>query len=163
MLNHLSVLVAEDQTFIALDLALAVEDAGGKVVGPAASCAEALSLLENGTVAAAILDFNLVDGESSPLVEALVSLDVPFIIHTAVDLPPSLAARFPNLVVRIKPCPAASLVAQLEILLVEHGHAVEGAARLHVISKRYEALKNEPPLLDEVPGFVDESLPELGA
>ncbi|WP_425989189.1 hypothetical protein [Brevundimonas sp. TWP2-3-2] len=134
MLNHLSVLVAEDQPFIALDLALAVEDAGGKVVGPAASCAEALSLLANGTVAAAILDFNLVDGESSPLVEALVSLDVPFIVHTAVDLPTALAARFSDLVVRIKPCPAASLVAELEILLVQHERAVGAAvaASLHL-------------------------------
>ena len=128
MLNHVSVLVAEDQPFIALDLALAVEDCGGKVVGPAASCEEALALLANGTVAAAILDVNLVDRESSPLVEALVSLDVPFIVHTAVDLPPALAARFSDLVVRIKPCPAASLVAQLEVLLVQHERAVGAAA-----------------------------------
>ena len=128
MLNHVSVLVAEDKPFIALDLALAIEDAGGKVVGPAASCEEALALLANETVAAAILDVNLVDGECSPLVEALVSLDVPFIVHTAVDLPPALAARFSALVVRIKPCPAASLVAQLEILLVEHERAVGAGA-----------------------------------
>ncbi|WP_426043071.1 hypothetical protein, partial [Brevundimonas sp. TWP2-3-4b1] len=86
------------------------------------------------TVAAAILDFNLVDGESSPLVEALVSLDVPFIVHTAVDLPTALAARFSDLVVRIKPCPAASLVAELEILLVQHERAVGAAvaASLHL-------------------------------
>ena len=134
MLNHVSVLVAEDQPFIALDLALAVEDAGGKVVGPAASCEEALALLANGTVAAAILDVNLVDGDCSLLVEALVSLDVPFIFHTAVDLPPALAARFSDLVVRFKPCPAASLVAELEILLVQHERAVGAAvaASLHL-------------------------------
>ena len=120
MLSHVSVLVAEDQPFIALDLALAVEDAGGKVVGPAASCEEALALLSNGTVAAAILDINLVDGDSSPLVEILVGRGVPFIVHTAVDLPPTLAARFSGLVVQIKPCPAANLVAQLVSLLAEH-------------------------------------------
>jgi len=50
LLNHESVLVAEDQFFIALDLALAVEDAGGKVVGPAASCEEALTFLATGIV-----------------------------------------------------------------------------------------------------------------
>ncbi|WP_426000292.1 hypothetical protein [Caulobacter sp. DWR1-3-2b1] len=33
LLNHVSVLVAEDQPFIALDLALAVEDPDGNVVG----------------------------------------------------------------------------------------------------------------------------------
>jgi hypothetical protein len=66
LLNHVSVLVAEDQPFIALDLALAVEDAGGKVVGPAASCEEALALLATGIVGAAILDVNLVDGAVRP-------------------------------------------------------------------------------------------------
>ena len=120
MLNHVSVLVAEDQPFIALDLALAVADAGGKVVGPAASCEEALALLATGTVVAAILDVNLVDGDCSALVEVLVGLRVPFIIHTAVDLPRALATRFSDLVVQIKPCPAAILVARLEKLLVDN-------------------------------------------
>jgi DNA-binding response OmpR family regulator len=120
LLNHVSVLVAEDQPFIALDLALAVEDAGGKVVGPAASCEEALTLLATGIVGAAILDVNLVDGDCSAVVEVLVGLDVPFIVHTAVDLPPALETRFSGLVVQIKPCPATILVAQLEILLAEH-------------------------------------------
>ena len=117
MLNHVSVLVAEDQPFIALDLALAVEDAGGKVVGPAASCEEALAFLATGIVGAAVLDVNLVDGDCSSLVEVLVGLDVPFIVHTAVVLPPALTARYSGLVVQIKPCPAPILVAQLENLL----------------------------------------------
>ena len=124
MLNHLSVLVAEDQPFIALDLALAVEDADGEVVGPAASGEEALALLATGSVGTAILDVNLVDGDCSAVVEALVGLDIPFIVHTAVGLPAALAARFSGLVVQIKPCPAARLVARLEILLADHQRAV---------------------------------------
>ncbi len=103
--------------------AASVEDAGGKVVGPAASCKEALAFLAAGIVSAAILDVNLVDGDCSPLVDALVGREVPFIVHTAVEVPPDLSTRFSGLVVWIKPCPAASLVAQLEILLAE------GAAR----------------------------------
>jgi len=126
-----SVLVAEDQPFIAMDLALAVEDAGGKVVGPAASCEEALVFLASGIVGAAVLDVNLVDGDCSGLVEVLVGLDVPFIVHTAVDLPPALAARFSGLVVQIKPCPAATLVARLEILLAEHKRAIAAAPASH--------------------------------
>lgn len=124
MLNHLSVLVAEDQPFIALDLALAVEDAGGKVVGPAASCEEALAFLAAGIVDAAIVDLNLVDGDSSAVVEVLVGLDIPFIVQTAVELPPALAARFSGLVVQIKPFPAATLVARLEVLLAKHERPV---------------------------------------
>ena len=127
MLNQVSVLVAEDQPFIAMDLALAVEDVGGKVVGPAASGEEALAFLATEIVGAAILDVNLVDGDCSAVVEVLVGLDVPFIVHTAVDLPPALATRFSGLVVQLKPCPAATLVAQLEILLAEHERAVATA------------------------------------
>lgn len=119
MLNGASVLVAEDEPFIALDLAFAIEDAGGIVVGPAATGEEALALVGSVTVTAAILDVNLVDGDCSRLVEVLLSLDIPFIIHTAVDLPPALSTRFSGLVVQIKPCPAANLVAQLETLLAE--------------------------------------------
>lgn len=124
MLNDVSVLVAEDQPFIALDLSLAIEDAGGKVVGPAVSCEEALTLLSTNRVSAAILDVNLIDGDSSAVMEVLVDRGIPFIVHTAVDLPPSLATRFSDLVVRIKPCPAASLVAQLETLLAGQVRAV---------------------------------------
>ncbi len=124
MLKHVSVLVAEDQTFIALDLAFAVEDAGGKVVGPAASCEAAMTLLSNEIVGAAILDVNSVDGDCSALVEVLVDLCVPFIIHTAVDLPTALSTRFSGLVVQIKPCAPAILVARLESLLAGRERAV---------------------------------------
>lgn len=120
MLNLISVLVAEDEPFIALDLALAVEDAGGTVIGPTASVIEALDFLATGTVGAAILDVNLVDGDCSALVEMLSGVDLPFILHTAVDLPPALAARFPGMVVQMKPCPAQSLVARLERVIAEH-------------------------------------------
>jgi len=119
MLNGALVLVAEDQPFIALDLAFAIEDAGGIVVGPAATSEEALALVGTATVTAAILDVNLVDGDCSRVVEVLLSLDFPFIIHTAVELPPAFSARFSGLVVQIKPCPAANLVTLLETLLAE--------------------------------------------
>ena len=114
MLNRSAILIAEDQPFIALDLALAVEDADGEVVGPAASIKEALALLESRPVVAAILDVNLVDGDISPVVEYLMEHGVPLILQTGVGLPEDLAARFPNLVVRIKPTRAAVIVAQLE-------------------------------------------------
>ena len=124
LLKHVSVLVAEDEPFIALDLALAVADAGGNVVGPAASCDEAMTFLSTGIVGAAILDVNLVDGDCSALMDVLVDLCVPFIIHTAVDLPPALTTRFSGLAVQIKPCPPAKLVARLESLLAGHERAV---------------------------------------
>ena len=121
MLNGAPVLVAEDQTFIALDLALAIEDAGGKVVGPAASVAEALDLLATTDVAAAILDVDLVGGDCSAVVEVLASRHIPTIVQTGLELPPALAARFPGLTVHNKPYSAATLIAQLEAMIDSGG------------------------------------------
>ena len=117
LLNNALVLIAEDEPFIALDLALVIEDAGGMVVGPAASVEEALALIGAQTVAAAILDVNLGAQDISPVAEILLGLRIPVILQTGVGAPPDLAARFPDLIVHIKPCVAARLVAQLETLI----------------------------------------------
>ena len=45
-LAGLKVLIVEDEPFIALDLAFAVEEAGGIPLGPAPSVAQALKLIE---------------------------------------------------------------------------------------------------------------------
>ena len=117
MLNGALILVAEDEPFIALDVALAIEDAGGEVAGPAASVEEALALIESLPIVAAILDVNLVDGDISPVAERLITAGIPIILQTGIGLPPKLAARFPDLQVTIKPCAAATLVTQLEALI----------------------------------------------
>ena len=117
MLNRALVLVAEDQPFIALDVALAIEDADGVVAGPAASVRECLALIESQPIVAAILDVNLTDGDISPVAEALILAGIPMIVQTGIGLPARLAARFPELVVQIKPCVAAALVVQLEALI----------------------------------------------
>ncbi len=117
MLTDALVLVAEDEPFIALDLALAIEDAGGEVIGPAASVEEALALINSRAVTAAILDVNLADQNIAPVAEILLELEIPVILQTGVEAPPELVARFPDLVVHIKPCVAAELVAELVALI----------------------------------------------
>lgn len=122
MLTGTLVLVAEDQVFIALDLALAVEDAGGEVAGPAASIKHALELIKTRPIAAAILDSNLTDGDITPVATLLIEAGIPIIIQSGVGLTPELAARYPHLVVRIKPYIAADLVAELAALVHEKRH-----------------------------------------
>lgn len=118
MLNRQAILVAEDEPYIALNLALAIEDAGGLVVGPAASVEEALDLLERTEVVGAILDVNLSDGDITPVVITLAERGVPTILQTGIGLPPALATQFPALVVHIKPCTPAHLISELTKLLV---------------------------------------------
>ena len=122
-LDRALVLVAEDEPFIALDVALAIEDAGGQVVGPAASVREALALIAARPVAAAILDVNLMDGDITPVADILIRAGIPMILQTGIGLPPLLLARFPGLQVQIKPCVAAVLVRQLVVLIASRGLA----------------------------------------
>ena len=124
MLNRALILIAEDEPFIALDLALAIEDVGGTVVGPAATVEEALALIDGQTVEAAILDVNLGAQDISPVAEILLTLNIPVILQTGVEAPPELVARFPDLIVHIKPCVAANLVAQLVTLVANRPSAL---------------------------------------
>lgn len=127
MLNRAAILVAEDEPWIALDVAMAIQDAGGEVVGPVASVREALVLLATRPVDAAILDVNLIDRDVTPVVEHLLSLGVPLILQTGVGLPALLKARFPALVVHTKPCVAAELVTQLVHLMSQRGAGAQAA------------------------------------
>jgi len=133
LLDHASILVAENEPFIALDLALAIEDAGGVVVGPAASCQEALALLATTVVVAAILDLDLLDGDCSAVVERLVGAGVPVILQTGGQIPPTLTARFPGVVVQIKPFVAANLIARLEVVISNHQERGVAAANSLII------------------------------
>lgn len=125
VLNGALVLLAQDEPFIALDLALAIEDAGGEVVGPAASVTEALALIEARPIVAAILDVNLIDGDITPVAEVVLRLGLPVLLQSGIGLPPELAARFPNLTVHTNPYVAAQLVAQLADLILDQQRATQ--------------------------------------
>jgi CheY-like chemotaxis protein len=117
LLDKSAILVVEDEPFIALDLAATVMDAGGEVVGPAGSVQEALALLDACAVDGAILDVNLSGRDSCPVAERLIASGVPLIFHTSRGLPLEFSARFPNLIVHLKPLIAEVLVPQLARLI----------------------------------------------
>jgi DNA-binding response OmpR family regulator len=58
------VLIVEDEIFIAAELEDTVRDAGAQVIGPAMSAPDALRLIENQHITAAILDVRLGDHDS---------------------------------------------------------------------------------------------------
>lgn len=92
-------------------------DAGGEVVRPAGSAKEALALLDAHSVDAAILDVNLSDRDICPVAERLLASGVALIFHTNSGLPLALSARFPDLIVHLKPLIADVLVPQLARLI----------------------------------------------
>lgn len=109
MLRGARILICEDEPFIALDLAMSVRDADGIVAGPAASVWQAKPLLD-GTIAAAILDVHLVDGDITPIAEYLLQHEVPVVFQTAVGLPRALQEKYPGLTVFQKPTASHKLV-----------------------------------------------------
>jgi CheY-like chemotaxis protein len=111
------ILICEDEPFIALDLAVSVEDAGGEVIGPASSVREAMALLEGTTVSGAILDVHLIDRDVTPVAETLLERGVPVIVQTGVGLPPELKERYPTLPVLLKPVFSERIVRQLSGLI----------------------------------------------
>jgi CheY-like chemotaxis protein len=111
------VFIAEDEPFIAFDLAATVEDAGGVVVGPAATVKEALALLQTHHVDAAILDVNLSDRDICPVAELLIARGVPVIFHTGLGIPEELSSKFSNLIVHLKPLVPEQLIRQLAALI----------------------------------------------
>ena len=106
------VLIVEDEPIIAMDLAQAVESAGGVVIGPAATLAQALALIHASVLEAAILDANLPDGHIGPVLESLRQ-HVAVVIHSGVGLPQEVKERFPHVPVYFKPTSAEILTKRL--------------------------------------------------
>ncbi len=117
MLNQVSVLIVEDEPFIALDLAAAVKEARGNVIGPAGSVHEALMLIEQHLVQAAILDVTLSDRDVTPVAELLIERGVPVIFYSGLTLPGALRERYPSACVYRKPAPPVQLLNKLVALM----------------------------------------------
>ena len=71
-------LVAEDEALIAMGLAADCDDAGLEIVGPFASCAQALDWVEEHTPDIALLDVRLKDGPCTALARTLVQRACPW-------------------------------------------------------------------------------------
>ena len=80
-----TILVVEDEFFIALDIKSALTSAGYKVLGPASSVDHALELLRDTKPDAAVLDVDLGGERVTPVAIQLKALGVPFVLASAID------------------------------------------------------------------------------
>lgn len=88
------ILIVEDEWLIATDIEHVLVEAGFTVVGPASSVDEARHLMKTHSVAAALLDINLTEGDSFGLAARLSKLGIPYAFLTGyntADLPGDLA------------------------------------------------------------------------
>ncbi len=79
------ILIVEDEYFLAEETRRSLEGAGAIVVGPVSHVNDALLLLEQERVDAAILDVHLGDELVFPLVEGLEERKIPFVFATGHD------------------------------------------------------------------------------
>ena len=110
-LSDRRVMVCEDEVLVAYDIAAAVEEAGGEVIGPFATVKEALATLDTTKPDMAVLDVNLLDDDVTPVLERLVAASVPVVVNTGTKIPDTAAAA--NVPVFIKPTEPTELLAAL--------------------------------------------------
>src|SRR5215213_11421683 len=89
------ILIVEDEALVAMLVEDALLDAGAEVIGPVATVAEAMALLDSAAPDAAVLDLNLAGETSTPVADVLAARGVTFVVATgygAEGLPPGHAS-----------------------------------------------------------------------
>jgi len=81
-LKGLTILVVEDEPIFATETACAIVAAGGSVVGPAFSLAEAFAMIDGAALDGALLDLNLRNEKVFSLADTLADRGVPIVFVT---------------------------------------------------------------------------------
>lgn len=115
-LDNKSVLIVEDEPFIAFDLADAMTDAGATVMGPALTMREAGDALDGATPNMACLDINIGADLIWPIAQRLRDDGVPFVFVSAQSKQSDLPAPFGGYQCIAKPASQADLISKLSAL-----------------------------------------------
>lgn len=75
-------LVVEDEWMIAEHLSMLLQDLQCEVVGPVGNVPDALNTIQTEQINCALVDANLNGNSSAPIVDALVTKSIPFIMVT---------------------------------------------------------------------------------
>ena len=115
MLAQRSILIVEDDPYLALDLSMTVEDLDGRVIGPTRKLDEATAMLDSGPVAAAIVDCHVPDQDMRALADLLAERCIPFVLHATGHLSHPKWGTHGDVPVLIKPLQPRAVLAQLLI------------------------------------------------
>ncbi|MCB4821622.1 HWE histidine kinase domain-containing protein [Roseicella aerolata] len=97
------VLVVEDALLVAMELEAALSASGVEIIGPAASLGQALNLIRQQRIDAALLDIDLDGALVYPAADLLVERGVPVAFATGYDAASVLPQRFRGMPVLPKP------------------------------------------------------------
>jgi CheY-like chemotaxis protein len=107
-----SILVVEDEPIFATETACAIVAAGGSVVGPAYSLAEAFAMTEGAELDGALLDLNLRNEKVFSLADKLADRGVPIVFVTG-EIWPVIPERHAGCRVVGKPITDTKVVAAI--------------------------------------------------
>ena len=108
--------MVEDEPLVALDIVAALEGVGAEVVGSAGTAQEALSLIDDTALDAALLDANLRGHPVDEIAAALAARNIPFLFVTGYG-PGSLPKAFAKTTMLSKPFSQEQLVAAVTSLV----------------------------------------------
>jgi CheY-like chemotaxis protein len=111
------VLVVEDESLIALEMADQIAGLGYHVVGPACTMAEARHLAGTAPIDGAILDLNLNGEMSHEIADILARRRIPFVFITGYNEPP--VGAYASIGVLQKPYALIELVRAIEDILTK--------------------------------------------
>ena len=112
MFNRQAILIVGSNFYNGLDLAAAVEELDGTVIGPIDSIDAALTLLDDTGIAAAIVSCHI--GEDvKPLVRRLTGLGLPFVLQNAGAIPANISVEHPDVPVLSLPLHAETVLTSL--------------------------------------------------
>lgn len=111
------ILVVEDDYLIAMELKRWLQTAGYEVIGPVPSVDQALDLIEDEGLDAAVLDINLGDGDTPyPVADRLELLRVPYLFAMG-DVQKAKTGRYTEPPLLEKPCSKAEVLRTLSDLI----------------------------------------------
>ena len=113
-----SILVVEDEPIFATETACAIVAAGGSVVGPAYSLAEAFEMIDGAELDGALLDLNLRNEKVFSLADALADRGVPIVFVTG-EIWPVIPERHAGCRVVGKPITDSKVVAAISSAIEE--------------------------------------------
>jgi hypothetical protein len=125
MFDGMSILVIENDSPTVLDLSQGIEEAGGHVIGPARTVAEASVLVESHVLGAAVLDVNSANGDLMSLALLLAERRIPVVIYSGDGVPTGLNADQPHISVVPKSAPLSHVMEKLGTMKLKSEGEVE--------------------------------------
>ena len=129
-----SILVVEDEPLIAMDIVVALEQAGAHAT-TTTTVRHALILADHDGLAAAIMDHALRDGDSTALCARLKERGIPYVSYSGYDPVTGASLDAPHV---SKPATMDTLMSAVEGVLV---------GRPHRITQREDTQRPHPPAL----------------